>query len=536
MDKNDVCCADTEDKNVIGSASEPEKKPSKKVLKVVLPVAAVFALIIVLAIVFGVLLSRGGSAAYDGITTKFWESIRMKVFGDNFLLLTTEGDVIEINEYKNSTYTLSGNGEKAVMAVYDENGNAKLCYCDGKMIEVISDSIQCKDSFRECVLISYDGSTVYYKKSLDDDYYYVYSGGKSKKAFKAESITAMSPDGKSVGYWRETQKDQEAVRADFFYCGREYQLGENDESVFAISNGAKYIYIKKYFETEERGFVEYYVQKGKIKASRVKLVSDGINEFDNFYFNGDLSQIIYRCSEGVYISDHGKEAKKISDRTNVTPYCIPYVSYICRMRGLIVCDGYIFPIESFFGHPFEIDSTNTTTEQYIWYLSDKYEFQKSEESFPLNTSSFLYSRDYKSVGYVYGNTLYRLNLTGLDERATVIDDLNVSQLVAFLNDNTVFYLTDDGNLYSKKDSEERIKVAEGQPANGYNYTTYIGDCIYWGSGGKLMYSTGGPAETVPEISNIYYISECMIVTDDAFYMITEGPGFVKIADRQQQEE
>ena len=522
MEKNDVCCADTEDGNVTGSASEPEKKPSKKVLKVVLPVAAVFALIIVLAIVFGVLLSRGGSAAYDGITLKRSRRSQFTDFNGDYYFLTPEGDAVKINEYKNNRFTYSGNGEKAVTEVYDETGNAKLCYCDGKKIEVISDSVPDKGTFEDYVLISYDGSTVYYKKSLDDDYFYVYSGGKSKKAFKAESITAMSPDGKSVGYWRETQKNQKAVRADFFYSGREYQLGEN-ESVFAISNGAKYIYIRK----NEGPFVEYYVQKGKIKASRVKLVSDGINEFDYFYFNGDLSQIIYRCSEGVYISDHGKEAKKISFGYHVRPL---YPS----------CDGFcnisIYPVRSFIGIPFRADVADTYTDCYPVYLSEKYEFQKSKDGIKVNVFYSEYSGDYKSIYYVYRNTLYRLNLTGPDEKTTVVDDSNIKGIECFLNDNTVFYFDYDGNVFSKKDSEDRIKVAEGYNCDGNLYKVPDGDYAFWISDGKLMFSNGGPAETVPEISNIYYINESIIVTDDAYYMITEGPGFVKIADRQQQEE
>ena len=529
MDKNDVCCADTEDGNVTGSASEPEKKPSKKVLKVVLPVAAVFALIIVLAIVFAVLLSRGGSAAYDGITLKRSRQLQFADFDGDYYLLTTEGDAVKINEYKNNRHTFSGNGEKAVMEVYDETGNAKLCYCDGKKIEVISDSVPYKGAFEDYVLISYDGSTVYYKKSLDDDYYYVYSGGKSKKAFRAESITAMSPDGKSVGYWRETQQKNPKVSDDyFFYSGREYQLGEN-ESVVAISNGAKYIYIRKYFETEERGFVEYYVQTGTNKASRVKLVSDSINELDYFYFNGDLSQIIYRCSEGVYISDHGKEAKKISFGYHVHPF------YPC-------CDGScnisIYPVRSFIGIPFRDAEAETFTyaDCYPVYLSEKYEFQKSKDEIKLNVFDSEYSGDYKSIYYVYKNTLYRMNLTGPDEKTTVVDDSNIKGIECSLNDNTVFYYDYDGNVYSKKDSEDRIKVAEGYYCHGDLYEVPDGDYAFWISDGKLMFSNGGPAETVPELSNVRNIGLGTVVTDDAFYMITEGPGFVKIADRQQLEE
>ncbi len=494
--------------------------------KGVVPVVAVFMAIAAFVTVIGVLIS---GCSHADITSGDPVEIQFLKVENRWYCYSSTGNVIEFDNCSDFQYLLSGSGKTAVIFLREKDSTGKLYCYDGKKLAVIDDNLT-EDFCFDRVKMGYNGSKVYFRKHSEDEYYYVYSAGKVKKSVKADCIELISPDGNTLSYTRPSDPDDHAEFVTYYFTGnKEYKLGF-DITVYAIADGAKYIY----FGDGDGINDNLYVQRGTNENNRVKLSSTfryiGYDISGYLMLNRDLSQAIFKSGDDCYISVDGKEPHLVASDNII----IPLVSFYSEYDATTI--PYICSARDFSGTPFSLSDKDASRTN-ICYFSDKYELIKSGEYIPYVNFVFG-SPDGKTVYYVMKNTLMKLNLTGMEEKTMVVEENGVDDFLGSTNDGLVFYLV-NGEVYSQKDLNGRVKVADAPEYHRYyqGYAYYHGfkDRVYTVADGKLVYSAGDRFDTVEELSDVLFIDVTELIlsvgTKDGYYFTADGDNFIKIADK-----
>ncbi len=494
--------------------------------KGIVPAVAVFTAIAALVTAIGVLIS---GCSHADITSGDPVEIQFLKVENRWYCYSSTGNVIEFDNCSDFQYLVSGSGKTAVIFLREKDGSGKLYCYDGKKLAVIADNLT-EDFYFDVVKMGYNGSKVYFKQSGEDEYYYVYSAGNVKKMFKSDDICAISPDGNSVSYTRAPGHDDHAEFVTYYFTGnKEYKLGF-DITVYAIADGAKYIY----FGDGDGINDNLYVQRGTNENNRVKLSSAfrdiGYVITGYLMLNRDLGQAIFKSGDDCYISVDGKEPHLVASDNII----IPLVSFYPEYRPTTF--PYICSARDFSGTPFPL-SDKDASQTSICYFSDKYELIESGEYLP-HASIYFNSPDGKTLYYLMNNSLMKLNLTGMEEKTMVVEENGVDDFLGATNDGLVFYVV-NGEVYSQKGLNGRVKVADAPEYHryypGFEYYHGFKDRVYTVADGKLVCSAGDRFDTVEELSDVLFIDVTELIlsvgTEDGYYFTADGDNFIKIADK-----
>ena len=440
--------------------------------------------------------------------------------------ITTVKSTIFANDYNGSSYVIKSGGkpveiegarsirvyrdmkqEHALLRTTDDV-STKLYYFDGKDIQKIAED----DTFGT-LLISQDGSTVLYEKLNSEDLtrdIYVWSKGKSEKIASGAYVSALSPDGKTVGYCRE---NEDGEKTGFIYDGKEKELGKNCVP-FAVSNGAKYVYLARISDSGTNA----YVQKGLKDGDRIKLTDGG--SANRFIFNKDLSQAMYISDSGrTYLAVNGKDPDRVSTKplepmihALVEKYDCSTSAASCYALGIKNFDGKLYRSNGsrvVYLKNNEVNEVRSDDDSVVWITDDGTDFIWYDRS-------GIYRSDAAKINPITASmynpdTLYN-NEKGI-YRCLTIDG------------KTFFVWTNNSELVCVKGGKE-TKVENTDEVDSYGIIDgkllYVKDGALYTSSGKtgarvksFKYEVSSMDQLSADMILIYTREGAVLVTDDA---------------------
>lgn len=285
-------------------------QPNQIIRYAIIGVIALVALSLVISIVAALLPGKFGSRDANTIDWAVNDNGEM-VFVFNGKKMVEVSD--DITEEMKSEYGYSiSNDYSYEYAVFKTVGKETKDgkYKDGDLYVVNSKKCQkVADEVSEYKLSAF-GSTLIY---ISDGDLFVVELSKPTKAKKIDSdidgISAVSPDGKTFAYYTVEEKKSEEEGTTFeydYFVSKGNKKGEKfakkDADIFALSNGAKYV---------------YYVKGDKVYANDSKLADE--NDMTGLTcFNRDGSQMLYsvKNSKGepkVYVVNKAGEKVSVGD-------------------------------------------------------------------------------------------------------------------------------------------------------------------------------------------------------------------------------
>jgi len=396
-------------------------------------------------------------------------------FDEIVYIIPVGKDKVEIDGYF-SDYYWSLDGTKAAVLITDSSGDSSLYLVTDKVQKIAEDVYD--------FWYSSDGGTVVYAKEFvsrdTTSELWVYSGGKSTKiadnlySTSGSGYVAVSPNGKTVAYTAYDGTDKIAV----VWTGKVKEIGK-DIYPIAVADGAKYFYYVK------SGTL--YAVKGTNTENKVKLAES----YSGLYFNSDLTQIIFNSDSKGYISVKAGEKTALSG--SVTGLLLP--SGTAQWNGYSYKRYYIFGVKTFADTYYRNDSSSYS----VIHITKKLE----TETIVRNASSASLASDGKTIVYLYGDSIRKINgsKAGLEYVTLVSGDVYSFRMTP--NGKAVFFLTDDDELYYLKVSGKPARISE----DVYSYALYNDKCFYFNDDGELFSSTGGKSTKISGIEGDYgYIS------------------------------
>ncbi len=367
-----------------------------------------------------------------------------------------------------STRSLDG----SVVAVITDEGDLYLI--KGRKITEITDDIT-------TVRISADGKNLVYLEDSGDLFTYKISSGKSKEVDEdVQMISALSPDGKSFGY----VKDSEGY---LFTGGKGKKLEDDDQCIVALTNGAKWMYLTDIKDTTKL----YVMKKG---GESEKLASDATG---SLYFTKDMSELIFRASGKTYFYKPGKDKVKLdNDSVSViTPKDCAGMGVTARYYS------YLYGIDTFAGLPCLVNGEELTS------ITKKMEIADDH----LDVDTYTVVGDH--IFYLDGDELYRVKIGKWKKEVELANEVESFKVCD--DGKTIYYQNDDGELmYLCGKKEEKIV------SDIYSYITYgSNSCLFISSfdnsteSGKL-YLTKNGNEKEKLASDAYRLTK---MTDDVIY-------------------
>jgi hypothetical protein len=367
---------------------------------------------------------------------------------------TIEGRLI------NSARSLD-NTKAAVLISEDEGDNY------GYSLYLVADTVTFIADGVSDVKLALSGAEMAFVRDIDYDSgegeLCLYSGGKTSTV-SDEYFTrygfVLSPDGNTVGF---TIGDNDRFSG-YCYSGKQIELGTNVIPV-AVADGAKYIYYDRNSS--------FYVMKGNNEDTREKL---GENVY-SYWFNKDLSQVVYSYGNKSYFSRGGGKRESLSG----------FVQSFLLPAGAAGRDN-IVGVGSF-AHTFYVSDSNAVVR-----INGKFETGNVDRS----VSSAHLASDGKTIIYQKRDGIYKID--GSKENAASVElvDGDVDVFIPTADGNAVYFYTTDDELFYQKGKGKPVSVGEylyDSVTYGY-WAMFKGDQLFYISDEELYTSTGSKGKRV----------------------------------------
>ncbi|MDR1689950.1 MAG: zinc ribbon domain-containing protein [Clostridiales bacterium] len=413
-------------------------------------------------------------------------------------------------------------GTTAAFMVGDAEGNWSSEH-ETYTLYTVTDELQMIDEEVLNFMLSATGDAVVYVKEFDSGEktaeLWLYSGG--KKTMISDEYYALfegifqgvyleyvdtnyvvSPKGDAVSY---LAYNDGGSHTNFIWDGKAQELGE-DIKPFAISDGAKYVYYRKW-----DGF---YAQKGTNKETAQEI---GVNG-DHYHANADLSQMVFSCEDGTYIVRNGGEKELLSNSRTEAGFVVPYGTAL-RNEGQLT----MYSISNF------EDTFYISTTWYggadgfdVYHINGKY---KADVAARANGQIYL-ADDEKTLIFDNKKGIYKVNgmLNNPEKEECLVED-DVAYFFPTVNGESFFYESDDDEILYQKGKGKSVLVSDeiesysgnSSQFDGLSYNTsqwynsaYIssrgdvmknyrmfqGDTLFYSIDEKLFSSSGKEGEPV----------------------------------------
>jgi len=497
----------------------PQKKKFFTTGKIIL--FAILAVVIVAAIVLIILLAGGNG----GSSSKFLQKQDVINYdydynSESLTYTSTRTGVSitqEFDDYSWYTIVTSMDGTKAMVVTesYDDRTYEYLDavhYFDGTTSTEITENAYGG-------YLSADGSAVAYMTDVEDGLgdVYLYSNGQSRLIASDAYLTAISPNGGTVAYvkgWDYYGDDGTA----YFWDGSEHEIGRN-KIIFAVADNAKYIYYNKY-ESDEYVYTTY-VQQGDDDNTRVKL-TDSVG---SIYFNRDMSEIFFTDGEKTYLCKQAGEKMRLGsgELSPVLPSNIQ-TFYASSSDYLVV-----YGVDSF------------ANIYLLNYADDKILFLNSDSTTSSVTSGSyqcMVANDGRTLVFLKGDSLRMIDATRPNAEATTLAE-DVYDFTITEDASVVFYLTNDGEIYSVKGTNRPQLVSDDPDTSWLSTVLYQGKTLYFLCDDALYCSSGERATkvaTFEEDLNFVYTTRFgvyMYTSDNdetVVYYSSNGSTFTRIGN------
>jgi hypothetical protein len=513
--------AKTEAKAAKPVSNTPKKKLSKKALTGIIAGAAALVLAIILIVVLvSVTRNKGGKSNFavpSGAIEYFEKDGYLYLVNSKGALTRVDLDGGELNRYN---IKFDANNEKAVFAVERKSDNWLLSssydvyYYDGKSAVKI-DEITDKNYYDD-FQIFFTGNVVVYAK---DDNIYSYSGGKSALIAEDAELSALSPDGKTIGYYKRTE---DKVQGYYFTGGKEHFVINSGYPVF-ITNNADLVYIEREGSSDSSTF---YVQRRDKENTRVKLWNE--NEVSSGgTVNYDGTQLLILKENGSYFCKNGKEPVKVSNKK-----LLPLIP------GGVLGNGYMSGLQVIKDLEKAIYLERSGSDSYssradiVVLRGGKTEKVVSG----LDLASLIdttMSLDGRTYGYEDKEGLHYIRLAK-DAKEQLVIDANDYETYFVDPDLTVaFYWNEFDELYFQKLNGKAVKVFDAGSNKAAKTSFLFGKKLYFVQDNTLYCSNGGKAfEVRKDVANVYAGRKVLLISDveGNVYSSTDGKRFTKIAD------
>lgn len=381
--------------------------------------------------------------------------------------------------------TQSADGSCALALTSDDT----LYLFDGKKFTKVADEV---DSY----ILSFDGKTIAYLDN--DDALYVYKNGKSQEVSEdVYSLTALSPDGKAVGYI----KYKDDTRRGYYWDGKEHDLGKNILPR-AFSKGGRLVY---YTNADDK----LYVQSGENSESKTRL----LESISDYYLNQDGTQFIGYDGTKTYFSENGRERTDVG-KGQFRP--------LTAMSG--VKDSIYIGWSSFKNNLY-------TQSNAVYKLNGKLEMDKIVSS----TEDLLLLNDGKTISYIRNYKLYICNTAaGTPAPKQLASDVydyipsrNGKLFLYETRDDETFTVTSGGK--SQKILDDTVKDWAWGGDSGFVFL--LDEVLYFTSGGKGTKVSGVKGDVNELKATTEYV---LIAADDreVVYISVNGKSATKIWEEE----
>ena len=499
----------------------PKKKLSQKALTGIIAGAAVLVLAIILIVVLvSVARNKGGKSNFavpSGAIEYFEKDGYLYLVNSKGALTRVDLDGGELNRYNIKFDT---NNEKAVFAVERKSDNLlssssyDVYFYDGKSavkIDEITDEYY-YDGFR----ISAGGNVVVYTK---DDNIYSYSGGKSALIAEDAELSALSPDGKTIGYYKRTE---DKVQGYYYTGGKEHFVINSGYPVF-ITNNADLVYIEREGSSDSSTF---YAQRRDKENTRVKLWNE--NEVSSGgTVNYDGTQLLILKGNGSYFCKNGNEPVKVSNKklTPLIPYGVLGNGYMSGLQVIKDLEKAVFVERS------GSDSYSSSADIVVLRAGKTEKVVSGLDSDSIIDATI--SLDGRSFGYEDKEGLHYIRLAK-DAKEQLVIDANDYETYFVDPDLTVaFYWNEFDELYFQKLNGKAVKVFDAGSNKAAKTSFMFGKKLYFVQDYTLYCSNGGKAfEVRKDVANVYAGQKVLLISDveGNVYSSTDGKRFTKIAD------
>ncbi len=509
------------------AAGKPAKKINKKALTAIIAGAAAVVLIVLLVVILVSVLGKNKGGNY---ILRSGETSVMEADDEKVLIVNANGDVVKL-DYSDKTILRTVkkydiNRHKAVFIISYLEGSGKnifdadsgltvndLYYYDGKEAHKIV-SAEKSVPYSE---ISADGSTALYEA---DGKLYSYRGGKTTRIAENVSVSAVSPDGKTVAYYKKS--DDGSVKG-YYNNGKEVFL-VNSGYAIAIANNAKYVYLLR--QAAEGDGETFFVQKKDKEDTRVKLGS--ANSIDYLFLNNDLSQAVISRDGNSYLSKDGGETKKI--------YSSPVYPLGSRDTAAYYSSyAYIVGIKDF-EKAFFYATNSLRTKTNLLRFSDG-ELETIISGSDLEDSAAL-TRDEKYVIYEDEDedAVCRVRTSEDDPEPEKLLELDeVWDWYLSQDKKVLYYCNDYFEIFAQKIGGKAVKIFDGSRESAGSMIV-CNNRLYFCYEGKLYSSEGGKAKEVNTgLDSVVYTDgdeHILFIADSEgkTYISVEGRNFKKISD------
>ena len=323
---------------------------------------------------------------------------------------------------------------------------------------------------------------------------YTVKNGKSKDIVKSDEESSvaeyiLSPDGKTVVYTvgkSDDEGDGDMTYTTYLFSGKKSEkIISSEIDLVAVANKAKYIYALAEEEKEDGTVNNLYVynKKGE-KETKLGKVAIGYVQF-----NADCTQAIYYTTNDKgdvysYLSINGKEGVKLAKAALVlTTGGVDTTSFLRKGNAVV------YPVEDLYDHVYTGSNSKIGTDAYLVKkgedktvklvsgIMDTYILDKSAEylyyqeiddsdgalkvikiakgenakdkakTIAEDVDRYVVTSDRKSVYYVDGDALYKVNGKKGGKTKTIASDEVVADSLIISDKDVVYYTDADDTLY-----------------------------------------------------------------------------------------
>jgi hypothetical protein len=465
---------------------EKKEAPKLNLNPKLIAIAAAALVAVILLITFIPKIFSGG-----GSITMRKDYVRAGIIDDELIGFGKSGKVVKM-DFDNTLEDggMSADGSKLLMV--DSEGIMYIF--DGSKFNKIAEGVK-------KYLLSFDGTGVAYTD--EDNALYLYNGGKAKKiAEDIKTLNVISPDGKAVGY---TKESNDTVRG-YFYDGKERELGKN-MTPYALSAKGTYVYYKN-----KDGVL--YVQKGENSDDRQK-IGDSI---DYAILNADGTQILanVKTDDGTrtYFSAKGGERQEVSK-----------TALKILLPGRAMKDSRFAGVKDLKS---QLYYTYNSSDGYAVYkLNSKLETSSCVK----NAFSLTLQEDGKTITYLKNDKLYLMNTSASSPEGKQLA-AEVDSYLSSVDGKLFLYENEEKETFTVNTSGKSQKVigesVSEWAAVGSGFVYIIDEELYFTSGGKGSKVSGFSDEAKDLMGYRDYV--LIQGEDEATYMTKDGKKIIKIAE------
>lgn len=438
-----------------------------KLMKYIKPAIVLVAVIIIASIAFNIF----KPAKYTQPSSRLFISQ-----DDDSVVIALDGKTKSTIKGRLGNQSYSFDGKTAAILVNDSDESTYGSDSEGYSLYIVTDKATfVTDGVHDDIKLSLSGDGIAFTREIDNDTrtaeLCLWSVGKVSTVttdYSTRNGFSISPDGKTVAYTLYDE-DEDKVEG-CYYNGKETSLGKDIIPV-AIANGAKYVYYNKKDSL--------YVQAGANGDSKNKL-GEGVYDY---YFNNDLTQIIYNSSSKAYISRNGGEKESLSDT----------ISYFILPAGTVseYNNGQVIGISSF-ADTFYINGSS------VIHINGKFETNNAVK----NANNPQLAKDGKTIIYRRNDSIYKINGTkeNAEDKELVKED--VHNFIATSDGGAVYFCNTDDELFYQKGTGKPVRIGEDLGGNyfyGDYWAMFGGNKLFFISDDELFWSTGGKGKAVTDI-------------------------------------